>query len=59
MHRIFIVVVLAAIVAGCGGAAVRPESASQSTQATATQSAEPAEVVAEASRKKPKLSCVQ
>lgn len=59
MHRIFIMVALAAIVAGCGGAAVRPDSAPQSAQATASQSAEPAQAVAEASPRKPKLSCVQ
>ncbi len=58
MHRMFVMVAFAAIAAGCGSASVRPDSASQSTQA-ASQSTEPADAVAEASPKKPKLSCVQ
>ena len=58
MFRIVVMATLAALLVGCGGSPTRsvPDSPVARTSA---ESATPAEPPAEASPKKPKLSCVQ
>jgi PBP1b-binding outer membrane lipoprotein LpoB len=58
MNRVIILAAFAVVLAGCSGAATRPDSGTATTGAAVEVTASPV-AVAEDSPKKAKLSCVQ